>query len=107
MKTTIFTTLVYIALSCTGNAQTNLAAYDAFRIRNNFEVYPNPADDKVTFDSPVEYDWQIADQQGNVRMSGRALAGKNPMEIYRLQPGTYYVRFITRSDTSIKQLIVR
>ena len=107
MKTIIFTALVYLGFGFTGNAQTNLAAYDAFHIRNNFEVYPNPADDRVTFDSPVEYDWQIADQQGNIWMSGRALAGKNPMEIYRLQPGTYYVRFITRDDTSIKQLIVR
>lgn len=107
MKASFYTALFCICLAFAGAAQTNLAEYNAFRIRNNFEVYPNPADDRITFDSPVEYDWQIADQQGNIWMSGRALAGRYPLEIYRLQPGTYYVRFITRDETSIRQLIVR
>jgi hypothetical protein len=72
---------------------------------SSFEIYPNPANSKVTIFAKSEGSYQLSAPDGKVIMSGE-VNGSITLEIADLSAGIYFVTLTEENgQTSTKQLI--
>ena len=55
------------------------------------EIYPNPADDYIVFESNSEQNYFIFDMNGSLHLTGTLIRGSNIISLNTLAKGTYYI----------------
>lgn len=81
----------------------NKATYaDEIGILDNLNVYPNPVNDILFFDTPLSGNLKIYDINGKIVLNQNLENLKNEIDVSELVAGTYLLRFV--SDGSTKSL---
>ena len=72
----------------------------------SFELYPNPASDYITIQSPIErYNYSILDISGKIIEENVANAFVSTYYIGNLPAGFYQIRIVTENDISVKNFV--
>ena len=72
----------------------------------SFELYPNPASDYITIQSPIErYNYSILDISGKIIEEDVANAFVSTYYSGNLPAGFYQIRIVTENDISVKNFV--
>jgi len=72
---------------------------------DNFELYPNPAENHVTISVTKKTDLQIMDLAGRIVYSQNTIAGKTFISLENLKSGIYIVQLNSDGNTISKKLV--
>lgn len=83
-----------------------LAVQDA-SLTNMSGVFPNPANERLTFPPSVtEIEWLVLDVSGRIRAKGRLGVGAHCIDVQALQPGAYVLHLADRHRQRSARFII-
>lgn len=101
---TFTSTLSNTEIHTLGFQQTNQTAVSVFEL-NNIEVglYPNPADDQITFVSSVEesFSYKVYDVTGRIILDGRHQQSMLTLDVSNLVEGKYFFEYTLDNQQTI------
>ena len=76
-------------------------------IQNNFgiNIFPNPAKDKLTMESPQKSTIEILNIQGQTILQQQLQQGKTDIDISRLAKGVYILRLLSNDKTAVTKIV--
>jgi hypothetical protein len=73
--------------------------------REEFRIFPNPADDHLEISTSIQGILEINDLTGQTVLKTEVTAGSRQVDISKLTPGIYLVRVLTNDNITVNKLV--